>query len=92
MYCLTSYQKLLRLNFTFMVRKIGQLLFNEGGDLNNFFMDKCPKDKSTAKNLVCRKPLLIPEKNWKNLLGVASPFSHRRVKLTVKSQVLLACV
>ena len=88
MYCLTSYKKLLRLNVTFMVRKISQLLFNEGGG-----GDKCPIDKPTAKKLACKKPLLIPKKNWKNLLGVASsPPSHRRVKLTVKSQVLLACV
>ena len=32
-------------------------------------MDRCPKDEATAKNLVCKKALPIPEKNWKNLLG-----------------------
>ena len=33
-------------------------------------MDRCPKDEPTAKNLVCRKALHIPEKNWeKNVLG-----------------------
>ena len=29
----------------------------------NFFLDKCPKDEPTAKNLVCRKALPIPAKN-----------------------------
>ena len=44
-------------------------------DLKNFFMDRCPKDEPTGKKLVCKKALLISEKNWKNLLGVAStPF------------------
>ena len=31
-------------------------------------MDRCSKDDPTAKNLVCKKALSIPEKNWKNLL------------------------
>ena len=35
----------------------------------NFFMDRCPKDEPTGKNLICKKALLISEKNWKNLLG-----------------------
>ena len=42
-----------------------------------FFMDRCPKDEHTGKNLVCKKALPISEKNWKNLLGgggVASTF------------------
>ena len=49
-------------------------------------MDRCPKDEPTGKNLVCRKALLISEKNWKNFFcggggGVAStPLGHRRVK------------
>ena len=46
-------------------------------------MDRCPKDEPTAKNLVCKKPLPIQEKNWKNLLGVAfipSSLCHRTVK------------
>ena len=42
-------------------------------DLKNFFMDRCPKDESAAKNLVCKKALPIPEKNWKNLLGWHPP-------------------
>ena len=39
-------------------------------------MDRCPKDEPTAKNLVCKKAIHIPEKNWKNLL-----VPHRRVNL-----------
>ena len=35
-------------------------------------MGRCPKDEPTGKNLVCKKALTISEKNWKNLLGVAS--------------------
>ena len=29
-------------------------------------MDRCPKDEPTAKNLVWKEALPIPEKNWKN--------------------------
>ena len=40
-------------------------------NLKNVFMDRCPNDKSTAKNLVFTKSLPIPKKNWElNLLGV----------------------
>ena len=34
-------------------------------------MDRCRKDEATTNNLDCKKALPIPEKNWKNLLGVA---------------------
>ena len=44
-------------------------------------MDRCAKDEPTAKNLVCKKALPIPEKNGKNRLGVAStPLGHWRGK------------
>ena len=51
-----------------------------------FFMDRCPKDEPTGKNLICKKALPISEKNWKNLLGDGihpppPPFGHRRVKI-----------
>ena len=32
-------------------------------DLKNVFTGKCPKDEATAKHLVCKKALPIPEKN-----------------------------
>ena len=72
-----------------MVKKIGQLWLNGGvvatPDLKNFFMDRCPKDEPTGKNLVCKKALPISEKNWKNLLGGGihpspPPLGHWRVK------------
>ena len=69
----------------FMVRKIGVVppstlpLSNfrakrGRSDLKNFFMDRCPKDEPTGKNLVCQKALPISEKNWKNLLGGGCPW------------------
>ena len=49
-------------------------------------MDRCSKGEPTAKNLVCKKALPIPEKNWKNLLGRAStPLGDRRVKMKTQS-------
>ena len=59
-----------------MVRKIGK----------KSRWDGCPNDESTAKNLVCRKALPIPEKIWKSLLGGGGyplPPGHRRVKITL---------
>ena len=35
----------------------------------NFFMDKCPKDEPTAKNLVRNKSSSHSRENWKNLFG-----------------------
>ena len=54
-------------------------------------MDKCPKDEATAKNLVCKKALPIPEKNWKNLLGggvASTPLGHRRVNINCFARFL----
>ena len=42
-------------------------------DLKNFFMDRYLKDEATAKNLVCRKALPLPEKNWKTCWGRRPP-------------------
>ena len=45
-------------------------------------MERCPKDEPTAKNLVCKEALPIPEKNGKNLLGLGwhpLPLGHWRV-------------
>ena len=90
LYYLTPYQKLLRLNVIFMVRKIEKKSI--GGCLlppppqhspcKNFFMDRCPKNEPTGKNLVCKKALLFPEKKWKNLLGIhcPPPLGYWRVK------------
>ena len=46
-------------------------------------MDRCLKDEPTTENLVCKKALPIPEKKWKNLLGVTPsppPPGNRRAK------------
>ena len=67
-----------------MVRKIRQLLLKGGGGGGGGWLDE-----PTAKNLVCKKVLPIPEKNWKNLFGGGipspspppSPLGHRRVKV-----------
>ena len=69
---------------------------NGRSDLKGFFMDRCPKDEPTDKNLVCEKAPPIPEKNWKNLLGWYStpppppPLGHRRVKMTFRHLVTIA--
>ena len=55
--------------------------FRGRSDLKTFFMDRCPKDEPTAKNLVCKKLFPFPRKIEKNLLGEAAstPLGHRRV-------------
>ena len=54
-----------------------------------FFMDRCPKDAPTGKNLVYKKALPISQKNWKNLLGGGgiNPPGHRRVTNSVCSEI-----
>ena len=57
-------------------------------DLKNFFMDRCPKDEHTAKNLVCKRSSShFPEKLEKHVGGGIHPLGHWRVKyLTERGQ------
>ena len=50
-------------------------------------MGRYPKDEPTAKNLVCKKVLLIPEKNWENL---EKPLAIGGLKLSVKVKTHLS--
>ena len=40
--------------------------------MKKIFMDRCPKDEVSAKHLVCKKALPIPEENLKNLFKVGT--------------------
>ena len=41
--------------------------------MKKIFMDRCPKDEISTKNLVGKKAMPIPEDNLKNLFRGGSP-------------------
>ena len=61
------------------------LILSQNGrsDLKTFFMDRCPKDEPTAKNLVCPKSSSHSREKLENPVGVGVAFTpppgHRRV-------------
>ena len=67
------------------------------GSIRKIFLDRCPKDEPTAKNLVCNKSSSNSRENVKKSFflgggGASTPFGHRRVNISKNPSVTICSI